>query len=106
MTREIAAPAANATRGREPRIVRTPPSSRTTDRVAPGPRSPAAWQLVRYSQSPLAFLEECAARYGNTFLVRLAGYGQFVMLAEPQAVHDVFRGDPHILHSGEGNQFL
>jgi cytochrome P450 len=28
------------------------------------------------------------------------------MLASPAAVQDVFRGDPHMLHSGEGNEFL
>jgi cytochrome P450 len=38
--------------------------------------------------------------------VRFADYGRFVMLADPGAVRDVFRGDPQVLHSGEGNEFL
>lgn len=71
-----------------------------------GPTTPAAWQLLRYSHSPLPFLEECARRYGDPFTMRFAGYGNFVMLASPDAVQDVFRGDPHTLHSGEGNEFL
>jgi cytochrome P450 len=74
--------------------------------IAPGPKAPAVWQLLRYSHSPLPFLEECGRRYGDAFLLRLAGYGKFVMLAAPQAVQDVFRGDGHALHSGEGNEFL
>jgi cytochrome P450 len=74
--------------------------------LPPGPRAPSAWQLLQYSQSPLRFLEGCAARYGDPFTVRWAGYGTFVMLASPEAVRDVFRGDPHALHSGEGNEFL
>jgi cytochrome P450 len=74
--------------------------------LAPGPKAPAVWQLLRYSHSPLPFLEECGRRYGDTFLVRWAGYGKFVMLAGPPAVQDVFRGDGHALHSGEGNEFL
>jgi cytochrome P450 len=74
--------------------------------IAPGPRTSAIWQLLRYSYSPLPFLEECGRRYGDTFLVRWAGYGKFVMLAAPEAVRDVFRGDAHALHSGEGNEFL
>lgn len=74
--------------------------------LPPGPKTPSAWQLVRYSQSPLPFLEECARRYGDPFTVRWAGYGSFVMLASPDAVKDVFRGNPHALHSGEGNKFL
>jgi cytochrome P450 len=28
------------------------------------------------------------------------------MLSSPDSVRDVFRGDPHLLHSGEGNEFL
>lgn len=71
-----------------------------------GPKSPAVWQLLHYSHSPLPFLEACARRYGDPFTVRWAGYGRFVMLASPDAVKDVFRGDSHILHSGEGNEFL
>ncbi|HVX59710.1 MAG TPA: cytochrome P450 [Pirellulales bacterium] len=71
-----------------------------------GPNASAAWQLLRYTQSPLPFLEECARRYSDTFLVRFAGYGKFVMLSDPEAVQDVFRGDGRSLHSGEGNEFL
>src|SRR5262249_37806335 len=43
---------------------------------------------------------------GDPFLVRLAGYGNLVMLSAPEAVRDVFRGDAQVLHSGEGNEFL
>jgi cytochrome P450 len=54
----------------------------------------------------LSVLEACSRRYGDPFTMRLAGYGKFVMLADPQAVKDVFRGDSHALHAGEGNEFL
>jgi cytochrome P450 len=74
--------------------------------LPPGPNTPSTWQLLRYSQSPLPFLEECANRYGDSFLLRFAGYGKFVMLSAPEAVRDVFRGDANALHSGEGNEFL
>lgn len=74
--------------------------------LPPGPGAPGVWQLLQYSQSPLRFLETCAARYGDPFTLRWAGYGTFVMLASPDAVRDVFRADPHALHSGEGNEFL
>jgi cytochrome P450 len=74
--------------------------------LPPGPRTPAFWQLLRYSLSPLKYLEQCAARYGEAFTVRQAGYGTFVILWSPQAVKDVFKGDPQVLHSGEGNEFL
>src|SRR5687768_7904880 len=74
--------------------------------LPPGPRSPAAWQLVRYTLTPLSFLEDCARRHGDPFTMRLAGYGTFVVLASPDAVKDVFHGDGDELHSGEGNEFL
>ncbi len=77
-----------------------------SDSLPPGPATPAIWQLLRYSHSPLPFLEACARRYGDPFTMRFAGYGKFVMLASPDAVQDVFRGDPQTLHSGEGNEFL
>lgn len=80
--------------------------TRAFDPLPPGPDTPAFWQLIRYSHSPLPFLEACARRYGDPFTIRLAGYGKFVMLADPEAVKDVFRGDPHALHSGEGIEFL
>ena len=74
--------------------------------LPPGPNSLSAWQLLRYSHSPLPFLEDCARRYGTPFTTRWAGYGTFVMLASSEAVKDVFRGNSHALHSGEGNEFL
>src|SRR5262245_2071230 len=78
----------------------------TRAELPPGPKSPAAWQLLHYSQSPLSFLEKCARRYGDPFTVRMAGYGTFVIMASPDAVKAVFRGSPQQLHSGEGNSFL
>jgi cytochrome P450 len=63
-------------------------------------------QLLRYSLSPLAYLEQCAARYGEAFTIRQAGYGTQVILWSPQAVRDVFKGDPKVLHAGEANAFL
>jgi cytochrome P450 len=74
--------------------------------LPPGPKAPAAWQLVHYSLYPLSFLEACGRKYGDAFTIRLSGYGTLVMLTSAAAIRDVFRGDPHVLHSGEGNEFL
>jgi cytochrome P450 len=62
--------------------------------------------MLRYTWWPLDFLEDCRRRFGDVFTIRLAGYGKLVMLVEPEPIKEVFRGDPHILHSGEGNEFL
>lgn len=74
--------------------------------LPPGPSTPSFWQLLRYAHSPLSFLEGCARKFGDPFTVRLTGYPRFVFMASPDAVRDVFRGDSHALHSGEGNEFL
>src|SRR5438128_7064197 len=76
------------------------------DSLPPGPRLSAVWQLLRYTQNPLAFLERCARACGTPFTMRMAGFGTLVMLTDGEAIKDVFRGDPHVLHSGEGNEFL
>jgi len=42
--------------------------------------------LLRYTYSPLKFLEEGARRYGDSFLVKFSMYGKFIILASPEAV--------------------
>jgi cytochrome P450 len=79
---------------------------RDQDSLPPGPKLSSVLQLLRYENSPLSFLEGCARRHGDPFTLRMAGYGTFVMLASATAIKDVFSGDPHVLHSGEGNEFL
>src|SRR5919201_2522376 len=71
--------------------------------LPPGPRAPAWWQLVRFAGDPLRLLDECHRRYGDAFTLNVAGNGRFVMLADPESVREVFRGDPDVLHSGEAN---
>jgi cytochrome P450 len=74
--------------------------------LPPGSTAPPAWQLLSYSHAPLDLLERRARLHGEAFTMRLAGYGRLVMLSDPAAVRDVFRGDSRALHSGEGNAFL
>lgn len=71
-----------------------------------GPRAPAWWQLARVAGDPLGLLDECYRRYGHTFTLHIANNGRFVMISDPEAVRDVFRGDPDVLHSGEANSLF
>jgi len=73
--------------------------------LPPGPAQHPLLQLLRYSFWPFAYLEDCA-RHGETFTFRLAGFGTLVMLTRPEDIREVFRGDPAILHAGEGNRLL
>jgi cytochrome P450 family 135 len=74
--------------------------------LPPGPRTSSLRQLYQWSVRPLEMLDECRRQYGEAFTLRFAGYGTFVMLTQPDAIREVFRGDPAILHSGEANAFL
>ena len=74
--------------------------------LPPGPRAPAWWQLVRFSGNPLGLLDECHRLYGDAFTLHVAGNGRFVMLSDPDAVREVFRADPDVLHSGEANSLV
>src|SRR5436305_330440 len=84
----------------------TPAPSSPAQVLPPGPGSPAWWQLVRFAGDPLGLLDECHRRYGDTFTLNIAGNGRFVMLSDPEAVREVFRGDPDVLHSGEANSIF
>jgi cytochrome P450 len=48
----------------------------------------------------------CQDRYGDVFRLKIAYEGTWVILADPDAVKQVFTGDPRIFHAGEGNQVL
>lgn len=76
------------------------------DPLPPGPRLPVFVQTAAWVARPWDFMERCAARYGDTFTLRLAGERPWVMVSHPDAVKEVFTGPPELLHAGEGNRIL
>ncbi|HEY7958322.1 MAG TPA: cytochrome P450 [Polyangia bacterium] len=74
--------------------------------LPPGPREPAAIQLLEWTYRPLPFLERCARRYGEAFTVRLPGFGAYVYLSSPELIKQVFTGDASLLEAGKGNRIL
>lgn len=81
-------------------------SGATTADLPPGPGTPSWWQLWRFTHEPLALLDEGRSRWGDAFTLNIGGYGRFVMLSDPEAVREVFRGEPESLHSGEANEIF
>jgi len=75
-------------------------------KLPPGPVQGRVNQLLRYSFRPLEFLEACAANYGDTFTLRLAGLGTLVQLTRPEDIRQVFKGASTVLHAGESNALL
>jgi cytochrome P450 family 135 len=74
--------------------------------LPPGPD----WSLLkltrRWWRQPLQTLEECRDRYGDMFTYRLPHEGTWVFVSDPEAIKQVFTGDPRLLHAGEANIVL
>jgi len=75
-------------------------------RLPPGPPLPKPLQTAIWSRQARRLLYSCQDRYGDIFTVRIAYEGTWVMLADPEAIKQVFTGDPKVFHAGEGNQIL
>jgi cytochrome P450 len=71
-----------------------------------GPRAPRALQTARWIARPAAFMEESQRRHGDMFTLRIANEGTWVFVSHPDAVKQVFTGDPRLLHAGEANVVL
>jgi len=83
------------------------PVSRKPERgLPPGPPLPMAVQTAIWSRQARRLLYACQDRYGDMFTIRVAYEGTWVMLADPEAIKQVFTGDPRIFHAGEGNEIL
>jgi len=74
--------------------------------LPPGPRMPMALQTAIWSRQAQWFLEQGRARFGPMFSIKIAYEGDWVVLADPELVKQVFTGDPKVFHAGEGNQIL
>src|SRR5437016_3280908 len=74
--------------------------------LPPGPRSPAAVNIVRFARRPLEMLRAWHARYGDVFTVRMSGFGTGVYVVDPEAIRELFTGDQSDLRAGEANSFM
>ena len=45
----------------------------------------------------------CQRRYGDRFTLRLGRFGDYVYLADPDDIREIFRGDDTVFHAGEAN---
>jgi len=74
--------------------------------LPPAPRMPSALQTAIWFGNAQWMLDQCAARFGDTFSLRILNEGHWVVLSHPDDVKQVFTGDPRVFHAGEGNQIL
>ncbi len=74
--------------------------------LPPGPRMPRAAQTVAWTARPGPFMMRAWREYGDAFTLKIGTEPPWVMLAHPDAVREVFTGDPALLHAGEANVIL
>jgi cytochrome P450 len=67
---------------------------------------PRPVQTALWSRQARRVLYSCQDRYGDIFTIRIAYEGTWVILAGPEAIKQVFTGDPKVFHAGEGNEIL
>jgi cytochrome P450 len=74
--------------------------------LPPGPRMPPVLQTAIWFRRAQWMLEQCAARFGDFFTLRIAHEGTWAVLSNPEHIKQVFTGDPRVFHAGEGNAIL
>jgi cytochrome P450 len=62
--------------------------------------------MLQYTYEPLELFNRCQRRYGDTFTLKLPGFGAFVMASSPELIKAIFTGDSEVLHAGKGNEML
>ena len=75
-------------------------------RLPPGPPLPLWVQTPLLWLGMQPYLDACHRRYGRTFTVRVAPFGEVVHIADPADVKAVFAGDPAVYHAGEANTVI
>lgn len=68
----------------------------------PGPEQSSLIQAKRLGTDPYAFLSACAARFGETFTIRLPG-GPIVVFSDPKAIQAILRLRPEQVVSDKTN---
>jgi cytochrome P450 family 135 len=74
--------------------------------MPPGSKLPALVQTVLFMTARRQVLVRWRRRYGEVFVVRVAGPRTVVTLTRPEHIREVFAGAPTIFHAGEGNAIL
>jgi cytochrome P450 len=81
-------------------------SSATPTGLPPGPRMPRAVQSAIWYRNAQWLMDQCQARFGEMFTLKIANEGTWVITSNPDTIKQVFTGDPRLLHAGEANRIL
>jgi len=86
--------------------MKTESITHTSAGLPPGPCLPRAVQSVIWYRRAQWMMDQCQARYGEMFTLRIANEGDWVITSDPDTIKQVFTGDPRLLHAGEANRIL
>jgi cytochrome P450 family 135 len=81
-------------------------SATTPTGLPPGPRMPRAVQSAIWYRSAQWLMDQCQARFGEMFTLKIANEGTWVITSDPDTIKQVFTGDSRLLHAGEANRIL
>lgn len=69
--------------------------------LPPEPGIPPFVQTLRWGFRPIAFLQDCRRRFGDSFSVRFAGFERpMVLISDPEAIKALYREPTHGLPPG------
>lgn len=80
-------------------------SRRQSSREPPRIRTPSAWQSLQYLAAPALYLSRAQQRHGDIFTARLLGQ-DWVVLADPSVIREVFAKPPDQMLGGEPSRVL
>jgi cytochrome P450 len=63
-------------------------------------------QAVLWFRRPIPFMNWAGRSYGECFSMRLPDLGKIVLFSHPDAIREIFTGDPDALRAGEANAVL
>ena len=62
--------------------------------LPPGPRIPKAAQTAQLARDAIGYMRRCRTRYGDLFTLRYHPFDTLVYVCDPEAVREIFTGDP------------
>src|ERR1700679_2489336 len=86
--------------------MKTESTTHTSGGLPSGPRMPRAVQSAIWYRNAQWLMDQCQARFGEMFTLKIANEGTWVITSNPDTIKQVFTGDPRLLHAGEANRIL
>jgi cytochrome P450 len=71
-----------------------------------GPPLPGLVQTYFWIRHPIGLMRWCRRRFGRAFTLRINSIGDVVFLSDPEAIRQVFTGDPEVMRAGSVNAVL